>query len=89
MMIEFDVGVYNSEREVENCPIHFIKTQTPITHDALNWVRNTLKGRYSLIFSEDETTNFIFTQKLNIYFEDPSEATVYELRWSGSTNKLI
>lgn len=83
-MINFDVGVYHMVREVENCPTHFVKATTPITHDGLIWVKNTLKGRYSLVFSEEESTNFIFTQKLNIYFEDPTEATIYELRWSGT-----
>ena len=35
---------------------------------------------------EDEFTDIlsIFTLTRNIYFEDPTEAMMYELRWSGS-----
>jgi|688.fasta_scaffold1082337_3 hypothetical protein len=84
-MINFDVNTFFSTRELENCPPHFLKANTPINKESLIWVRNKLKGRYSLVqISNTDLNNFIFSQVLNIYFEDPREATIYELRWSGT-----
>lgn len=84
MMIEFDVETFLNTRELENCPPHFLKANTPVTGESLNWVKNKLRGRYSLVLNDDTIHNFIFSHTLNIYFEDHSEATMYELRWAGN-----
>lgn len=84
-MIEFSPEVFFNTRELDICPPHFIKATTPAHNEALVWVKNKLRGRYSLVIGTDnDLGNFIFSQTLNIFFEDPSEATMYELRWSGT-----
>lgn len=84
-MIEFSPEVFLKTRELDICPPHFTKATTPIHNESLIWVKNKLRGRYSLVIRHDsDMNNFIFSQVLNIFFEDPSEATIYELRWSGT-----
>lgn len=75
------------ERELNHIPPHFIKANTLLTDDSLFWVMTKCHGRYAISdIQEDEFTDIlsIFTLTRNIYFEDPTEAMMYELRWSGS-----
>ena len=82
-MREVNPQVWYGERELSHVPPHFIKSTTPLTNESLNWVNSKLIGRYSLsTYSEHQ--NFVFESRTNIYFEDPGEAMMYELRWSGS-----
>jgi hypothetical protein len=75
------------EREVKLTPPHFTKCPTPLTEKSRNWVMSKTQSRYSICQGqeddEDDKLAFIFEDKHYIYFEDPVEATVYELRWSG------
>jgi hypothetical protein len=78
--------LWYGERQLEHVPPHFTKAPTALTDDALFWVMTKCQGRYATV-NIDENDNdimsiFILTQ--NIYFEDPAEAMMYELRWSGS-----
>lgn len=82
-MREVNPQVWFGERELSHVPPHFVKATTPLTNEGLNWVNSKLVGRYSLsTLSEHE--NFIFESRTYIYFEDPGETMMYELRWSGS-----
>ena len=82
-MREVNQQVWFGERELSHVPPHFVKATTPLTNEGLNWVNSKLVGRYSLsTLSEHE--NFIFESRTYIYFEDPGETMMYELRWSGS-----
>ena len=84
-MIEIKPQVYFGKRELDSCPPHFVKATTPINSESLIWVKNKLQGRYSLMsISDNDMNNFIFAQKMCIFFEDSGEAMMYELRWSGS-----
>lgn len=78
---DVDPIVWFSQRQVEYPPAHFIKTTTPLTNESKQWVLNNLRGRFSIIIN---VSNFFSTLDSlgTISFEDPSEATMYELRWS-------
>jgi hypothetical protein len=80
---EFNVQVWNGERELTFVPPHFVRCYTTITDESLFWVISSLIGRYTTQTHSDFTS---FNLDINtfIYFEDPSEAMLYELRWSGS-----
>lgn len=84
-MREINPQVWFGERELKHVPPHFIKCPTPVTTESVMWVTSRLSGRFSLsTYSEQE----LFFLDINnyIYFENPSEATIYELRWAGSEN---
>ena len=84
-MQEIDPLLWYGERRLKVPPVHFIKTTTPISTTSLFWVQNKLKGRFSTgsITIQMEDTDFLI-DKEHLFFEDPSEATIYELRWAGS-----
>jgi hypothetical protein len=78
-----------SEREIKtHVPPHFIKCESPLTEKSKLWVITKLQGRYSISIGSDnndaDTLTYLFIDQEYIYFEDPAEATFYELRWSGS-----
>ncbi len=71
-----------SQRRLDNIPPHFTRCFTPVqSDDAHSWVLSSLTGRY--VTATGDTGTFMFTSDINIYFEDPAEAMLYELRWSG------
>jgi hypothetical protein len=75
------------EREVKtHVPPHFVKCESQLTEKSKLWVLTKLQGRYSIAIGQDTSNEitFLFADKQYIYFEDPAEATFYELRWSGS-----
>lgn len=73
------------DRELETVPPHFVKSTTSISTQSLTWVRNKLLGRYSLSsrLAPVLPSSFIDLDTY-IYFEDPKELVIFELRWSGS-----
>lgn len=78
-----------SEREVKtHVPPHFVRCESPLTEKSKLWVITKLQGRYSISIgsdnNDDDTLTYLFIDEKYIYFEDPAEATFYELRWSGS-----
>lgn len=79
---DFNIQLWHNKRELEFAPPHFIKCHTKVTDEAMLWVISSLEGRYSLVNTTD-FTDFDLTMDTTIYFENPSEAMVYELRWSG------
>lgn len=80
-MREFNTQLWFGERELKHVPPHFIKCHTPVGSEQIQWVLTTLTGRYSLsTFTEIDT--FFLDSSSYIYFENPAEATLYELRWS-------
>lgn len=62
------------DRNLNPCPDHFVKTNTILTPEAIDWIYEKLTGRFS-------------TGHTGIYlgqcpsFEDPKEAMMYELTW--------
>jgi hypothetical protein len=71
-----------STREVPFVPKHFVKASTPLTTKSLFWVKSTLTGRYS--YQANYENSIVFNESMVIFFEDPAELTIYELRWSGT-----
>lgn len=70
-----------TEREVDYPPVHFLTCRTPLTLESKQWILDNLRGRYSvtqnnLMFLLDNSSIGI------VSFEDPKEATLYELKWS-------
>ena len=80
--LELDINTWFTERAVKDNPIHFVKADTPLNHSSLIWVLETLKGRYYI--GEERSINdlFGFNTVSYIYFEDPTEAMYFDLRWS-------
>jgi hypothetical protein len=70
-----------SEREMNFCPKHFVRCQTPLTDERKNWVIEKLVGRFYINQRFDGMYD-LFEHGLQIYFEDPQEAVQYELVWS-------
>jgi hypothetical protein len=80
-MREFSPQVWFGERELKHVPPHFVKCHTSINSERMQWVHKTLTGRYALSSYYDHETFFLDVESI-IYFENPAEATLYELRWS-------
>lgn len=74
--------LWYSTRELKSPAPHFVKCSTPINDNSLQWVYTKLQGRFSKEDSSDSDDFFVTTQFIS--FEDPAEAMLYELRWSGT-----
>ena len=89
-MREVNPIVWFGERALTHVPPHFVKAQTALTNESLNWVNSKLVGRYAMTTYDDAPDNgFIFESHSYIYFEDSAEAMMYELRWSGTQNNSL
>ena len=88
-MREVNPIVWFGERELTHVPPHFTKAVTSVTQESLMWVSSKLIGRYAMTTHTDLDSGFIFESHTYIYFEDPAEAMIYELRWSGAQNNLL
>ena len=79
---ELNPYVWFGTRKLSTVPSHFVQCPTPATSESTQWVITNLKGRYATAttqknpFELDSTNTYFF-------FEDPREATIYELRWAG------
>jgi folate-dependent tRNA-U54 methylase TrmFO/GidA len=82
-MRDIDPLVWFGTRELKVIPKHFIRATTPATSESIMWVITKLTGRYSV--GSYETIAMVLGANLNqyIFFEDPAEAMIYELRWAG------
>ena len=77
---KIDPYVWFSKREVDFYPKHFVLATTPLTSESKQWVLDNLKGRYCIVQTDQI---FLVPYYLgNIAFEDPADATFYELKWS-------
>lgn len=75
-----DPYIWFANREIDFLPKHFVVTNTPLNMDSKQWVLDNLKGRFCII--QNNQFLFILDSLGNIAFEDPAEATFYELKWS-------
>lgn len=83
--MNLNISNWFSKRELSHVPPHFTKCSTPLTGDApMIWIMSKLSGRYATTVGSSAVSSFILDQQTDIYFEDPAEAMLYELRWSGS-----
>jgi hypothetical protein len=83
-MIEFhlDPITWFSERELTHTPKHFVVTSYPCTPESKQWVLDKLTGRFSITYPTISTSIIELITPSCIAFEDPQEATFYELKWS-------
>jgi len=81
-MREMDPLGWFGQREVNPIPIHFTKVSTPYNRESHDWVLATLKGRYGRV-NHTDTSVFDLGSDMYFCFEDPKEAMLFELRWSG------
>jgi hypothetical protein len=65
------------DRKLDYLPTHFIKCNAPLNEDSTFWVYEVLKGRFYI-----DTHHTLFSDENSIYFEDPQEAVMFELKWS-------
>lgn len=64
-------------RQLNNCPKHFIKCKTELTDESRLYVLENFTGRYFINYSRE-----FLDHTEEIWFEDPQEAMMFELRWS-------
>ena len=77
---EIDPYIWFGNREVEFCSKHFILSNTPLTLDSKQWVLDNIRGRFCVV---QNSQIFLIEYNLgNIAFENPADATFYELKWS-------
>ena len=83
-MIEFQLDpiTWFSDRELSYTPKHFIVTSHPCTIESKQWVLDKLSGRFSVTYPTISTSIIELITPSCIAFEDPQEATFYELKWS-------
>ena len=78
------ISWYGEVRYLPFTPLHFTLTTTPLTNDSKLWILNTLRGRFSICQPsnvEYDDFDLILSEGVPA-FEDPKEATMYELKWS-------
>lgn len=78
---DINLLTYFGERELPFSPKHFTTSNTPLTAEAIEWIMEKLSGRYSFIYKKD-VSEIMFSERVYPTFEDPKEATLYELTWS-------
>ena len=83
-MEEINLNIWFKDRELKTVPPHFIKGQTQLTQEGYFWAKSKLSGRFAVREDESKIEDFLFETSQRIYFEEPHEAMIYELRWSGS-----
>lgn len=90
MTLSINIDTWFSDRELNYCPKHFVMANTPLTQESKIWVLERLHGRFYIQQgywkswrSNATTTKPIVPSMENVpYFENPEEATLYELTWS-------
>lgn len=86
--MNINLYTWYSKRELDYCPKHFISANTPITEESKSWILERLQGRFyiqSIVGNyENKFTNAMYgSHVIEVpVFEDPEEATLYELTWS-------
>jgi hypothetical protein len=80
---DININTWFSDRELEIVPSHFTKASTPATKESISWVLEKLTGRFALTTDTTLSASFHFNIRDKfIWFEDPKEAMMYELKWS-------
>ena len=78
-MHKLDPLLWFNARKMDYGPKHFVRSNTLLTEDSKKWIEETLTGRYYL--SSFEFGSMLIEKRV-VSFEDPAEATFYELTWS-------
>lgn len=80
--VQFDLkpNVWFVNRRLPYKPLHFVTAKTPLTTQSAVWIINTLSGRFT--FDGYVELDELLEEVSLPSFEDPVEATLYELKWS-------
>ena len=82
--MRFNPQLWFGQRELDYIPPHFIKAISPLTPESKLWVISRLAGRYVISKTNIYNGAFFMTDSHDsIFFEENSDAVMYELRWSG------
>lgn len=81
MIDELDPRLWFCEREIEYPPRHFTQASTRVTLESKQWVLDKLRGRFAVTQNTNDFLENLGTLGI-ISFEDPSEAMIFELKWS-------
>ena len=81
MIDDIDPRLWFCERELQYPPRHFVQATTKATEESKQWVLEKLRGRFAVTQNNDNFFENI-TYLGTISFEDPSEAMMFELKWS-------
>lgn len=83
-MNDFEINpiTWFAERELSYPPAHFVTATTHVTIESKQWVQDYLIGRYSIIPGVSDWVSVNDDTIGVISFEDPKEATIFELKWS-------
>jgi len=79
MTFEYSIDylTWFGERKLLFKPNHFVRSSARLTNESELWILKNLKGRYALVIEFSEN----FDSYVIPAFEDPTEATFYELTW--------
>lgn len=78
--LEVKLEVWFIDRNLSFKPPHFVVATTPITKESATWIIHNLSGRFAFIEAENDKDPYVYN--MVPAFEDPVEATLYELTWS-------
>ncbi len=82
--MRFNPQLWFGQRELDYIPPHFIKATSLLTPESKLWVVSRLSGRYAISKTNTYNGSFFMSDPLDsIFFEEHSDAVMYELRWSG------
>ncbi len=81
-MTELNVYTWFSNRELNYCPAHFVVVDTLITQESKQWILEKLVGRFCLVELPSYIHNIPWTIGYFPAFEDPKEATYFQLIWA-------
>jgi hypothetical protein len=82
MNYKVDVYTWYGQRELTYLPKHFVTASAPLTEESRQWVLDSLSGRFAVVPNVYNDIIVLDTFLGKIGFEDPKEATLFELRWS-------
>lgn len=76
MSEKINLHTWFTDRELNFCPSHFVLADTNLKYESHQWILENLTGRFCLIHHYDSLDLHIYPA-----FEDPSEATYFQLIW--------
>lgn len=88
-MTELNLYTWFSQRELPYCPQHFIVVDTIITIESKQWILEKLTSRFCLVQVDNYLSSHNHNEDYDPWtfgfypaFENPSEATYFQLVWS-------
>ena len=77
-MNDINLMTWFAQRQLDFCPKHFVRCQTYLTDEARLWVYEYLTGRFYITTGVSDDWGL----DTEIFFENPQEAMLYELKFS-------